>query len=47
MAVDVVLWFIVAAMVACVYFGCVFTAPRQRQAKLRHDPLERRLDRAA
>jgi hypothetical protein len=47
MAVDVVLWFILAAMVACVYCGCIFTAPRQRPAKLRRDPHEHRLDRAA
>ena len=47
MAVDVVLWFILAAMVAWIYCGCVFTAPGKRQASLRHAPLEQKFDRAA
>lgn len=47
MAVDVVLWFILAAGVAWIYCGCVFTAPRKRRARLHHDPLERNFDRAA
>jgi hypothetical protein len=47
MAVDVVLWFILAAMVAWIYCGCVLTAPGKRQARLRHDPLEQKFDRAA
>ncbi|HUI13056.1 MAG TPA: hypothetical protein VL048_06260 [Xanthobacteraceae bacterium] len=48
MAVDVVLWFILAAMIALVWCGCLCTAPeRRRHARLRHDPLEREFDRAA
>ncbi len=47
MAVDVVLWFIFAAMVAWICCGCVFTAPAKRQAKLQHEPLEQKFDRAA
>lgn len=47
MAVDVVLWFILAAAVTWIYCGCVLTVPGKRQAKLRHDPLERKFDRAA
>jgi hypothetical protein len=47
MAVDVVLWFILAAAVAWIYCGCVCTARGKRQARLRHDPLEHKFDRAA
>jgi hypothetical protein len=47
MAVDVVLWFILAAMVAWIFCGCVFTAPGKRQVKLQHRPLEQKFDRAA
>jgi hypothetical protein len=47
MAVDVVLWFILAAMVAWIYCGCVCTAPRKRHARLRHEALEQKFDRAA
>jgi hypothetical protein len=46
MAVDVVLWFILAAMVAWMFCGCVFTAPPKRQAKLEHDSFEQKFDRA-
>lgn len=47
MAVDVVLWFILAAMVAWIYCGCVFTAPEKRQAKLEHHSFQQKFDRAA
>ncbi len=46
MAVDVVLWFILATAVALIYCGCVYTAPEKRRGA-RHDPVEQRLDRAA
>jgi hypothetical protein len=48
MAVDVVLWFILAAMIAWMWCGCVLTSPRKRrQARQHHHPLERTFDRAA
>jgi hypothetical protein len=47
MAVDVVLWLILAAMVAWIFCGCVFTAPPKRQAKLEQDSFEQKFDRAA
>jgi hypothetical protein len=47
MAVDVVLWFILAAAVAWIYCGCIFTAREKTQARLRDERLERQFDRAA
>ncbi len=47
MAVDVVLWFILAAMVALIYCGCVHTVPGKRRARLHHDQLEQKFNRAA
>ena len=47
MAVDAVLWFILAGMAALIFCGCVFTAPHKKQASLHDDTLERTFDRAA
>jgi len=47
MAVDVVLWFILAGMVALIFCSSVFTAPRKKQASLHDDTLDRTFDRAA
>ena len=38
MAVDATLWFIFAGVVALIYCGCVFTAPKQNSPKLHHGP---------
>jgi len=47
MAVDVMLWLILAGMAAWIVCGCVFTAPRRKQASRRDDTGERMFDRAA
>jgi len=47
MAVDVVLWFILAAMIALVWCGCKFTAPGRKSTKAADGALEQRFDRAA
>ena len=47
MAVDVVLWFILAGMIAWVYCGCVLTAPRRRPGKIAESGFEQKYDRAA
>ena len=47
MAVDVVLWFILAGMAAWIICGCVLTAPRKKRAKPHDAALEQRFDRAA
>lgn len=47
MAVDVMLWFILAGMAAWIVCGCVFTAPRRKQASSRDNTIERTFDRAA
>jgi len=47
MAVDVVLWFILAGMVALIACGCAYTAPRKKSARLDDGALGREFDRAA
>jgi hypothetical protein len=47
MAVDVVLWFILAGMAAWIICGCVLTTPRNKRAKPYDDALEQRFNRAA
>jgi len=47
MAVDVVLWFILAAMIAFVCCGCVLTARGKRPAQLEDGAMEQKFDRAA
>lgn len=47
MAVDVVLWFILAFMIAWIGFGCHMTAPARRQRKIPDSDIEQRFDRAA
>jgi len=38
MAVDATLWFIFAGVVALIYCGCVFTAPKRNSPNLHHGP---------
>lgn len=47
MAVDVMLWFILAAMIALISCGCVATAPGRRSARIQDGAVEQRFDRAA
>jgi len=47
MAVDVVLWFILAAAIAWIWCGCHFTAPRRRPSKIPDSGFEQKFDRAA
>lgn len=47
MAVDVVLWFILAAAVGLIYCGCVNTVGRGTSVKFADVALEQKLDRAA
>ena len=47
MAVDVVLWFILAAAIALIYCGCVLTAPHRRPKKIPDSGFGQNLDRAA
>jgi hypothetical protein len=47
MAVDVVLWFILATAIAWIWCGCVFTARERRPTKIPDSGFEQRLDRAA
>ena len=47
MAVDVVLWFILAAAIAWIWCGCKFTAPQHKAAKPSEASYEPELDRAA
>ncbi len=47
MAVDVVLWFILAAAIAWIWCGCVFTAPDRRSSKIPDSAFEQKFDRAA
>jgi len=47
MAVDVVLWFILAAMAGWIWLGCIFTAPRRTPAKTAEQDSALKLDRAA
>jgi hypothetical protein len=47
MAVDVVLWFILAAAIAWIWCGCHFTAPARRPRKIADDGIEQKFERAA
>jgi len=47
MAVDVVLWFILAAMAAWICCGCILTHPERKRAKSYDGGADRSLDRAA
>jgi hypothetical protein len=47
MAVDVVLWFILAAMIGLVCCGCLMTLPRRRVEKIPDSGFAQKLDRAA
>ena len=47
MAVDVVLWFILAAMAAWICCGCILTLPDRKQVKSYDGSADRKLDRAA
>lgn len=48
MAVDVVLWFILAAIVGWIWCGCHFTAPQRQPSKIPDSGgIEHKLDRAA
>ncbi|MGC1778697.1 MAG: hypothetical protein WBB34_12165 [Xanthobacteraceae bacterium] len=47
MAVDVVLWFILAAAIAFIGCGCMLTAPKRKAAKTSEAGFEPKLDRAA
>lgn len=47
MAVDVVLWFILAAAIILIWCGCKFTAPPRKVTKLPEAGYEPKLDRAA
>lgn len=51
MAVDVVLWFILATAVAWIWCGCHFTAPARRPHKVADDGaddgIEQKFQRAA
>lgn len=47
MAVDVILWFILAVALGLLYCGCINTAPGSKPAKPRHNAPERSFDRAA
>jgi hypothetical protein len=40
MAIDATLWFILAGVVALIYCGCVFTAPKRNSSGLRHGTFE-------
>jgi hypothetical protein len=47
MDVDVVLWFIFAAIAALLYCGCIYTAPRQKPLRRDDGPIEGTADRTA
>jgi hypothetical protein len=47
MAVDTVLWFLLAGMIAFIGCGCIYTAGRNEPAKLPDDPFDYNVERAA
>lgn len=47
MAVDAVLWFIVAAIAGLLCCGCVYTAPRRKPLRRNDGPIDDTADRAA
>jgi hypothetical protein len=47
MAVDGVLWFFLAAMVALIVFGCVLTRRPKKPIEISDARFEEKLDRAA
>lgn len=47
MAVDIVLWFILAVAIAWVWCGCLMTAPRRRAEKIPDSGFAHKFDRAA
>jgi hypothetical protein len=47
MAVDVVLWFILAVTMGFLFCGCICTAPGKKAAKLHDGTPDRKFDRAA
>jgi hypothetical protein len=47
MAVDAVLWFILALMIGLIYGGCALTAQERKPAEPQQGPFDQRLDRAA
>ncbi len=47
MAVDVVLWFILAVTIGFLFCGCIGTAPGKKAVRLHDGTLDRKFDRAA